>query len=112
MSRNSMWVAFPHGGIIPADVAGGAEKKVGPHEAVSVPRTYGEHLVHDRFAYEADEPKKRKVKTPSADETAAVEKQIADLVAKAASTTDTIEKDKLEAEADELRKTLEGMRQS
>lgn len=56
----TMWVAFPNGGILPKDITKSKERPVGPHEAVRVPRTYGQHLVDDRFAYEAEEPKKAK----------------------------------------------------
>lgn len=56
----TMWIAFPNGGILPKDVTKSEERKVGPHEAVRVPRTYGQHLVDDHFAYEAEEPKKAK----------------------------------------------------
>lgn len=52
----SMWIAFSHGGIIPATIVGGEEKKVGPHEPVEVPEVYGKHLVDDRFAYKAEKP--------------------------------------------------------
>ncbi|WFP74504.1 hypothetical protein [Mesorhizobium sp. WSM4906] len=52
----SIWVAFRNGGIIPAAVAGGKEKKVGPHEPVEVPESYGQHLIDDRFAYKAEKP--------------------------------------------------------
>lgn len=56
MSKNeTMHIAFPHGGTIPASVLKEkGDRKVGPHEAVRVPRSYGEHMVSDRFAYEAD----------------------------------------------------------
>lgn len=50
---DTMTIAFPNGGILPRDVTGGDERPVGPHEVVDVPRSYGEHLVSDRFAYEA-----------------------------------------------------------
>jgi len=52
----SIWIAFSHGGIIPAAITGGEEKKVGPHEPVEVPAAYGQHLVDDRFAYKTEKP--------------------------------------------------------
>ena len=52
----SIWIAFRNGGIIPATIAGGKEKNVGPHEPVEVPEGYGQHLVDDRFAYKAEKP--------------------------------------------------------
>lgn len=68
MSKSdTMHIAFPNGGILPASVTGGKETSVPPHEAVKVPRTYGEHLVHDRFAYEAEAPKARKKAGPTPD---------------------------------------------
>lgn len=55
MSKSStMYIAFPNGGIIPAKLVDETERRVGPHEAVKVPRDYGESLVTDRFAYETD----------------------------------------------------------
>ena len=51
---DTMFIAFPNGGTVPASVTGGKDRKVGPHEAVKVPRDYGDSLVDDRFAYESD----------------------------------------------------------
>ncbi|RWD71643.1 hypothetical protein [Mesorhizobium sp.] len=53
---SKIWIAFKHGGIIPATIAGGKEKRVGPHEPVEVPEAYGQHLIDDRFAYKAEKP--------------------------------------------------------
>lgn len=50
---DTMTIAFPNGGILPSDITGGEERRVSAHETVEVPRAYGEHLVNDRFAYEA-----------------------------------------------------------
>lgn len=61
---DTMTIAFPNGGILPRDVTGGEEQKVGPHEAVEVPRVYGEHLVADHFAYPAT-PKPAKAHQPA-----------------------------------------------
>jgi hypothetical protein len=47
-----MTIAFAHGGILPTEITGGAERRVPAHEPVEVPRSYGEHLVTDRFAYD------------------------------------------------------------
>jgi hypothetical protein len=59
MSKSdTMFIAFPNGGILPAGIAGPGERKIGPHEPVRVPNAYGEHLLADRFAYEAEAPKK------------------------------------------------------
>ncbi|MCF7646889.1 hypothetical protein KQ944_17995 [Bacillus subtilis] len=43
-------IAFLHGGILPAEVTGKDEVKVKPHEPVSVPESYGNQLINDRFA--------------------------------------------------------------
>lgn len=69
MSKETMWIAFPNGGIIPAAVTGGKDRQVDAHEAVKVPAEYGRHLVHDRFAYEAASPG-RKPKQAKADDDA------------------------------------------
>ncbi|CUX40508.1 conserved hypothetical protein [Agrobacterium deltaense Zutra 3/1] len=51
MSKKTMSIAFPRGGIIPAAVLSLKEDKVcSPHEPVKVPIEYGQHLVDDRFA--------------------------------------------------------------
>lgn len=53
MAEKKIKIAFASGGIIPAAVIGAAkDKAVGPHEAVSVPESYGKQLITDRFAYE------------------------------------------------------------
>ena len=63
MSKSdSMFIAFQFGGTIPGSVLGGKDRKVGPHEAVKVPRDYGDSLVADRFAYETD-PSTAKART-------------------------------------------------
>lgn len=55
MSKSdTMLIAFPHGGTLPASLGGGKERKAGPHEAVKVPLAYGTSLVDDGFAYETD----------------------------------------------------------
>jgi hypothetical protein len=114
MSKSdSIWIAFPNGGRIPAKLAGGTEKKVGPHEPVKVPGDYGRSLVDDRFAYEAEEPKKMSTKkggTRQGDNSAAIadlEGQLADLKVKAAAEADLAEKGKLEAEVAEIENKLE-----
>ena len=108
MSKETMWIAFPNGGILPAAITGDKDREVAAHDPVSVPADYGKHLVHDRFAYEA-KPKasggdsaearqrleatlaalRKKVedaqdvaeKAKLAEQVAAVEKKIADLAA-------------------------------
>lgn len=53
MAIKSMKIAAENGMIIPGSILGLKEDKhFGPHEEVSVPVAYGEHLIHDRFAYE------------------------------------------------------------
>lgn len=46
-----MTIAFSHAGIIPAEITGGKAVNVAAHAHVEVPRSYGEQLVTDRFAY-------------------------------------------------------------
>lgn len=57
---DTMTIVFPNGGILPRDITGGGERTVAAHEPVDVPRAYGEHLVSDRFAYEAKPVRKTK----------------------------------------------------
>lgn len=55
MSKKSITISFPQGGIIPKDVLGKEEDlHVEAHKAVSVPERYGRHLIDDRFAVEAE----------------------------------------------------------
>ncbi|CAI2936151.1 hypothetical protein [Aminobacter niigataensis] len=61
----TMFIAYRHGGIVPASVTGKPDQKVAAHEAVEVPVTYGRSLVDDRFAYEV-EPEKKKNKAKPA----------------------------------------------
>lgn len=64
-------IAFRHGGIIPATVLGTEEdKRLNAHEPIEVPASYGQSLIDDRFAYEA-EPEKKKGKSKSGDDGAA-----------------------------------------
>jgi hypothetical protein len=59
----TMFIAYRHGGIVPAAVTGkSADQKVAAHEAVEVPVAYGRSLVTDRFAYEVEPEKKKKGK--------------------------------------------------
>ncbi|MDG4895564.1 hypothetical protein P9272_18500 [Mesorhizobium sp. WSM4976] len=91
----SIWIAFRNGGIIPAAVAGGKEKKVGPHEPVEVPESYGQHLIDDRFAYKAEKPAATK---PAKDQVGRGARQDAGKAARAAELTGTI---------DDLKKAVE-----
>jgi len=50
--REMMTIAFPRGGILPRDITGTGDTPVQAHIPVAVPRYYGEHLIHDRLAYE------------------------------------------------------------
>lgn len=71
MSKETMWIAFPNGGIIPAAVTGGKDRQVDAHEAVKVPADYGRHLVHDRFAYEAEAPGRKPKQAKTDDDASA-----------------------------------------
>ena len=55
---DTIFIAFKNGGRLPKEITGGEEKVVPPHEAVRVPRTYGESLIEDRFAYLTEAQKK------------------------------------------------------
>lgn len=46
----SITIAFPNGGILPAEIAGNNPAKIEPHKPVSVPEAYGMQLINDRFA--------------------------------------------------------------
>lgn len=108
MSKSeTMYIAFPYGGILPADVAGGDEKKVGPHDPVKVPRTYGEHLIEDRFAYRAEAPKARKNEggRPPVD-LAALEDAVKTAEAAASAAADDSEKAAAEADLAKARDDL------
>lgn len=92
MSKKTMTIAFPRGGIIPAAVLSIKEDKVcSPHEPVKVPTDYGQHLIDDRFAVavtsrtsdseekpEMDAASKKKAE---ADATAAAKKKAEDIAA-------------------------------
>lgn len=98
---SKMTIAYPHGGILPASVTGGEEKRVPPHEPVSVPRYYGEHLIHDRFAYEV-EPKKTGKGKAKTDAVAEFEASHAELLQQIDAASDLEEKGKLQQKAVEL----------
>lgn len=68
-------IAFPNGGLLPTSVTGEkTERSVPAHQGVEVPRSYGLHLISDRFAYEVKVPARRKAAAkPSADLVAIVE---------------------------------------
>ncbi len=55
--KSTMFIALASGGILAAAAMGTENDiEVGPHEAVEVPEDYGRHLIHDKFAYEAEAP--------------------------------------------------------
>ncbi len=61
-----MEIAFSHGGRLPVGLIGNpAEVEVMAHEAVSVPRSYGEYMIADRFAYAPTPPAGRKTPKPA-----------------------------------------------
>jgi hypothetical protein len=78
MSKKSIWISFPQGGIIPKEVLGADEDRhVEAHEAVSVPERYGRHLITDRFAVEAAPGKPASKDDKAAEKKAAAEKAAA-----------------------------------
>lgn len=66
-SKETVHIAFPYGGILPAGIAGEKDRPVGPHEPVRVPKSYGDSLVEDRFAYVAEPKKKPREKSEKPD---------------------------------------------
>lgn len=106
-SKETMLIAFPNGGILPASITGDKDKPVDPHDPVRVPRDYGEHLVHDRFAYEPA-PKGKKGKGAPDDDTAAkqLEAGLVELRKKVEETADVAEKAKLAEAVAEAEKKL------
>lgn len=106
---DTMYIAFPFGGILPAEVTGAQERKVTPHEPVKVPRTYGRQIVDDRFAYETDPPAPAKKKDAGGKEPAAApEARLAELRRAAEAATDQAEKDRLAGEIAALEGELAG----
>lgn len=89
---DTMTIAFPNGGILPRDVTGDVEHVVGPHEAVEVPRAYGEHLTTDRFAYEVKPDRPNKVDGSAREKQ---ERHISSLRAAREKAVDQGEKDKI-----------------
>jgi hypothetical protein len=68
MSRKSkITIAFPRGGIIPAAVLkADKDRKCDPGEPVSVPASYGQHLVDEKFAVEVKAPRAKADKSSGA----------------------------------------------
>jgi hypothetical protein len=103
----TMRIAFPRGGTLPADIAGGKEKKVPPHEPVTVPHDYGMHLVSDRFAYEAigraAKPQKTSAGEPNIRD---LEKAVADARAALDAATDLDAKGAAQAMLEEAERKL------
>ena len=108
---DKIWIAFPGGGTIPGSVLDeDRDRKVPPKEPVLVPKVYCDHLIHDRFAVEANEPKRTEMAGRKGKKAAieAAEKAVADAKALVeAAGTDMVAKqaadDKLKvAEADLL----------
>lgn len=91
-SEKKMKIAFKHGGIIPASVIGakdGKDKRCTAHEAVSVPESYGNHLLSDGFAYEVKSAAEAK---RDAKALADANKAVADAEAKVAAAGDDVDK--------------------
>lgn len=96
MSKETMWIAFPNGGILPAVITGDKDREVAAHDPVSVPADYGKHLVHDRFAYEAKPKGKAKASGgDSAEVRQRLEATLAGLRKKVEEAQDVAEKAKL-----------------
>lgn len=99
---DTMFIAFPHGGILPAEVTGGKDRPVGPHDPVRVPATYGKSLVEDRFAYVAEPPKKGAAAQPKPSAVSDLEAKL-EVARKAVSeATDLEQKGRLEADVSSI----------
>lgn len=78
MSKKSIWISFPQGGIIPKEILSADEDRhVEAHKAVSVPERYGRHLITDRFAVEAEPEKPGPKDEKAAEKKAAAERKAA-----------------------------------
>ncbi len=56
MAKKTIFIAFARGGILPAAIIGEKKDiKVPAHTPVPVPADYGQHLIDDKFAYDATE---------------------------------------------------------
>lgn len=100
----TMKIAFPNGGIVPASVLkADADKRLGPHEPVSVPEAYGQSLVADRFAYAYDP---RTAPRAPADPVKVAEEKAAKIVADAEAKARALVSD-AEKKADEMVRTAE-----
>jgi hypothetical protein len=102
----TMTIAFPHGGILPSEITGGAEQHVPAHEAVDVPRDYGAHLVSDRFAYEPKPAKKSKDDASAAAARVKLEAQLRGMREGADKETDPAKKAKLAGKIADVEKQL------
>lgn len=111
MSKETMWIAFPNGGILPAAITGDKEREVDAHTPVRVPVDYGKHLVHDRFAYEAP-PKAKAAKAAGGDSSEArmrLEATLASLRKKVEEATEQTEKDALAEQVAAVEKKISDM---
>lgn len=96
-------IAFRNGGILPAEITGGEERRVAAHEPVSVPKAYGQHLVDDRFAYPADpEESKQQVEQLTVSQRKKLEARLESLRADHTKADDVEIKAKLAAEIDDI----------
>jgi len=109
----SMFVAFPNGGSLPEEITGGEEKHVPAHEPVRVPQAYGEHLIHDGFAYAADAPKKgdgSKKSDPKSGRAGEIAALLEDLRKALAEATDDVDKERLGKEIAVLEDEANGLK--
>jgi len=114
MAKKTMRIAFPFGGILPAEITGGKEKTVPPHEPVSVPVAYGRQLTDDRFAYDAEKMKpaaQKKVEAPLPEFTD-LEKSVEDARTALEAAQDLESQGKAQAALDEAERALADARKS
>ena len=99
---DTMFIAFPHGGILPAEIAGGKDRPVGPHDPVRVPSTYGKSLVEDRFAYIAEPPRKASAAQPKPSAIDELEARLETARKAVGGASDLEQKGRLEAEVSSI----------
>ncbi len=117
MAKKTIFIAFAHGGILPAAVIG--KKKdfsVPANTPVLVPADYGQHLIDDRFAYDATEMAEAIMEAEqAADQKKAIDlaaagKVVEDAKAKLAAATDDAAKADAQAELTKAEEALAALK--
>lgn len=83
MAQSKKWVAFKGNSIVPAAVLGEKkDRKMQAGEPVSLPASYADHVVKERFAAYCDAPKSGKKKAPKEAAIEAAQASLAELDAR------------------------------